>query len=415
MSDLPPGWESVALGKLAIIKYGKGLSAKQREGSGIIPVVSSAGVAGKHTEALVHDPAIVIGRKGNAGAVWSMPGPCWPIDTTYFLEVPPEVDQAFLAHHLAYLNLGQLDSSTAIPSLRREDLEASTVALPPRAEQKRIVAAIEEHLSHLDAAEAAVESARHRVQRLERTILARAQAEGGKVDLGGLLLDIEAGKSFKTPGRRATSDEWGVIKVSAMTWGDFDEDENKAVPTDHIVDPRYQIRSGDLLLSRANTSEYVGATVLVGACRPRLLLSDKSMRLIPHEGVDRRWLRYALSAHQVRSQMSLLATGTSDSMRNISQEKVRGLRIRVPEFHRQRVIANEIHMALDRRARLKAELAVASSRAASLRSAILAAALSGQLVPQDPDDDPASVLLDRVRAEHAAATPTKHRWKAKAP
>ena len=47
--------------------------------------------------------------------------------------------------------------------------------------------------------------------------------------LGDLLETIEAGKSFKTPGRPAEGVEWGVIKVSAMTWGKFDASENKAV------------------------------------------------------------------------------------------------------------------------------------------------------------------------------------------
>lgn len=292
-----------------------------------------------------------------------------------------------------------------------------TVPIPvaPRREQERILAAIDEYLPRLDAAEAAVESATRRLQNLDRSIFARAQAEGDEVALGDLLLDIEAGRSFKTPGRRAALDEWGVIKVSAMTWGDFNENENKAVPADHVVNPRHEIRPGDLLLSRANTSEYVGATVLVGVCRPRLLLSDKSMRLRPQEGVDRQWLRFALSAPPVRSQMSLLATGTSDSMRNISQDKVRALRIRVPSLHHQRAIASEIDTALRLRDRLETDLSTATARAASLRYAIFATAFSGQLVPQHLADEPASVLLDRICAERAAGPPTKRTRKAKTP
>ena len=50
---------------------------------------------------------------------------------------------------------------------------------------------------------------------------------------------------------------------------------------------------------------------------------------------------------------------------------------------------------------------VSLAKAAQLRRSLLAAAFSGRLVPQDPDDEPASVLLDRIRAERAAAVPAK--------
>ena len=87
---------------------------------------------------------------------------------------------------------------------------------------------------------------------------------------------VEAGKSFTALGRPATADEWGVVKVSAMSWGDFLPDENKAVPVNQPIDPRHEIKAGDLLISRANTADLVGAAVLVDQIRPRLLLSDKA-------------------------------------------------------------------------------------------------------------------------------------------
>jgi type I restriction enzyme S subunit len=275
--------------------------------------------------------------------------------------------------------------------------------LPPLAEQERIVEAIEEHLSRLDAADEQLCSASRRVAAFERSVFARAQADGDEVPLGELLVGIETGKSFKTPGRQARNGEWGVIKVSAMTWGSFDEAENKAVPTDQVVDPRDEIRPGDLLLSRANTSEYVGATVLVGATRPRLVLSDKSMRLLTIEGVDRRWLRFALGSPRVRSQMSQLASGTSDSMRNISQAKVRSLRVRVPALELQMEQAIEIEECLEKGGRLAGGLKVARTGATALRAAVLGAAFSGHLVPQNANEEPASALLERIRAKRQAA------------
>jgi type I restriction enzyme S subunit len=158
--------------------------------------------------------------------------------------------------------------------------------------------------------------------------------------MGDLLMDIEAGRSFKCSERPAGPDEWGVIKVSAMTWREFDEGENKAVLRDHQIDPRFEIQSGDLLFSRANTVTYVGAVVQVGETRPRLLLSDKSLRLVPHHSVSPRWLLYYLRTRQARQYLESLATGTKDSMRNISQASLRGLPVPLaPRREQERVVA----------------------------------------------------------------------------
>lgn len=160
------------------------------------------------------------------------------------------------------------------------------------------------------------------------------------VTLKELLLGIEAGKSFTCEPRPATGTEWGVIKVSAMTWGRFDADENKAVPRGKDFDPLKEIQEGDILLSRSNTAELVGATVHVGASRRRLLLSDKSMRLLYPKVLSARWLQRVLAAPQTRAQMSAMATGTSDSMRNISQQNVYSIQLKLPPRNEQERIAD---------------------------------------------------------------------------
>ena len=69
--------------------------------------------------------------------------------------------------------------------------------------------------------------------------------------LGNLITHIDAGKSFVGDGRPANADEWGIIKVSAMTYGSFRENENKAVPPGQAFSTDAEIRPGDLLVSRA--------------------------------------------------------------------------------------------------------------------------------------------------------------------
>lgn len=161
--------------------------------------------------------------------------------------------------------------------------------------------------------------------------------------IGDLLLRIEAGKSFRCEPRPASLAEWGIIKVSAMTWGAFREGENKAVPAGVDFNPDYEIKSGDILVSRANTEEYVGAPVLVDRCRSHLLLSDKSLRLVPSNHLNSRWLYYLISSSDIRREISRRATGTKDSMRNISQEALASIGVKVPPLAEQ----NRIVAALD--------------------------------------------------------------------
>jgi type I restriction enzyme S subunit len=161
-----------------------------------------------------------------------------------------------------------------------------------------------------------------------------------RATLKDLLLRVEAGRSPQCEPRVAGPREFGVIKVSAMTYGHFRADQNKALPPGSDVDPGHEIRGGDLLVSRANTPAYVGAAVVVPeSVRQRLLLSDKSLRLVLHPEVDTAWLRWALASPVARRQIEAAATGTKDSMRNISQANLLSVQLDVPPADEQRRIA----------------------------------------------------------------------------
>ncbi|HUQ69238.1 MAG TPA: hypothetical protein VM165_06935 [Planctomycetaceae bacterium] len=103
--------------------------------------------------------------------------------------------------------------------------------------------------------------------------------------LGDVLLRIEAGVSPKTLDRPVMGDELGVLKVSAVTWGQFRPNENKALANGFDPTGWPRVQRGDLLLSRANTAELLASPVVVQSDYPNLLLSDKTLRLVPKDGV----------------------------------------------------------------------------------------------------------------------------------
>jgi type I restriction enzyme S subunit len=282
-----------------------------------------------------------------------------------------------LEHHSVSGVLAGLSTGTTIAHLPQQQLRRVPVPVPPLDEQRRIVDVLEGHLSRLDAADTYLRSTRRRLITLERSAL-ESLFGGAEVPLAELISNISAGKSFGGMNGPAGDGAWGIIKVSAMTWGAFDPSENKAIPSDR-VDLRFEVREGDLLVSRANTDEYVGASVLVGPVRPRLLLSDKSLRVVPVGGVRTDWLWRALQAPSARRQISAMATGTKASMRNISQESLKRVRVPCATGEEQAAaVASfaEIATVIDR---LRTELRGALVRSRSLRRWLLAAAFSGQL------------------------------------
>lgn len=150
----PTGWISGAFGSLLEMQYGKGLPAKDRKEQGEVPVFGSNGIVGYTDAALTDQPAIIVGRKGSAGALNLCDGPSWTTDVAYFLVPPDYFDVRFLIFTLKTLDLGALGKGVK-PGLSRSDSYQLRLAVPPLAEQHRIVAKVDELMTLCDQLEAA--------------------------------------------------------------------------------------------------------------------------------------------------------------------------------------------------------------------------------------------------------------------
>ena len=132
------------------------------------------------------------------------------------------------------------------------------------------------------------------------------------VSLRRVLSHIEQGWSPQCESRVAEPGEWGVLKAGAVNGGVFQPTQNKALPPHLKSRPWLAVEPGDLLMSRANGSpRYVGSVGIVTPMDARLMLCDKLLRLVPAEGVDPRYLMYALSSQSTRMQIRRDAAGSS--------------------------------------------------------------------------------------------------------
>ena len=145
--DIPDSWKWVRLGQLIHIESGKGLTASQMR-PGNIPVYGGNGITGYHNESLLHEETVVIGRVGfYCGSVHVTEKECWVTDNAFITTYPQDgVNRAFLVYMLRHMDLGQNNNATAQPVVSGKKIYPLLFPLPPLAEQKRIVAKLEEIL-----------------------------------------------------------------------------------------------------------------------------------------------------------------------------------------------------------------------------------------------------------------------------
>lgn len=203
-------------------------------------------------------------------------------------------------------------------------------------------------------------------------------ASWSRTSLENLLVRIEAGLNVKCDERPPENGEPGLVKISAVTWGRFDELQSKTLPTGVQPDDRLRIRAGDLLISRANTIELVGASVIVGEIQRQLYLSDKVLRLVVHEP-SKRWINYAFKTPELRKQIENASSGNQLSMRNISQAELRNLQMPFAPEAEQKRIADKLDTVLTRVDAVNMRLARVAPLIKRFRQSVLAAATSGRL------------------------------------
>ena len=162
------------------------------------------------------------------------------------------------------------------------------------------------------------------------------------VRLGELVVSIEAGWSPSCERKEAVYPEWGVLKVSAVTWNRFNPRENKKLPEHLSPKKEYEVQPGDFLISRANTAELVARTVLVHATPGHLLMSDKTLRIIFFEYAEQKYINYLHRAEVARTYYASVASGTSSSMRNVSQDQIRKLPVPLPPLAEQKRIVAKV-------------------------------------------------------------------------
>ncbi|MGP0065270.1 MAG: restriction endonuclease subunit S [Isosphaeraceae bacterium] len=262
-----------------------------------------------------------------------------------------DIDGRYLARFLKASEpviLGLVNNAShGTKRLPTELLELVNVPVPLLPEQQRIVAILDKSDAIRQKREEALASLAQFESSLFYSFFAELfddDKESGLVPVKSFVERFESGLSLATPDTPSLETRYYILKVSSVTWRDYRPEECKPLPRDYEPPEDHFVRKGDLLFSRANTTELVGATVYVDETPTNRVLPDKIWRFVwrnPNE-VEPLFVHALMNHPAVRFEIGRRATGTSGSMKNISMEKVLSMRVPSPPIGLQRRFARAI-------------------------------------------------------------------------
>ena len=437
--------------------------------------ITEAAIRGSATNMVAAGAIVVVTRVGLGKVAIAHRDLCFSQDSQGLVFDADQISGLYLTYFLsqAVQNFRYEGRGTTISGVTKKHLGEIQVLIPPLPEQRRIVAEIEKQFTRLDASVAALRRTQANLKRYRASVLRAACsgelvpteaelacAEGREYEPADVLLERilaerrarwesqekRRGK-YKEPDAPDTSDlpnlpagwawttldqlvylleggnaatatdnvsERKVLRSSAVRHGFIDLSDYRYLPDDAPEGSNPCIVPGDLLFTRlSGTLEYVGNCAVVKEMGGRSFeFPDRIFRGRCAPSVSPHFIQNCFATQGLRKDLEASAKSSAGHQR-ISLSDLRSFCIPLPPLAEQRRIVAEAERRLSVIQQAAAAAVASLQRAERLRQSILKRAFAGELVPQDPDDEPASVLLERIcaqrEAEQVAASATKKR------
>jgi type I restriction enzyme, S subunit len=328
-----------------------------------------------------------------------------------------EVNKDLIAYYFQAPEYKKLISSiskgTNINNLKREHILGLEFPLPPLLEQHRIVAKIEEQFSSLDKGIESLKTAQVQLKTYRQAVLKWAfegkltnenvkdgeLPEGWKEEPVSKIAETFGGYAFKS-GDFIQNGKYQVLRMGNIRPGVLRYEESPVFVdyTDDSVLKRALLKINDIIITQTGTKgkrDY-GFTVLIP--KTNLLLNQRIAAIRCTEKCLPKFLLYFTWTDKFKNQFFANETGNV-GQGNVGMRAVTGTIIVIPPLPEQQAIVSEIETRLSVCDKLEESISQSLAQAEALRQSILKKAFEGKLAPQDPNDEPASVLLERIRAE----------------
>ena len=353
---------------------------------------------------------------------------------------------AFRNYLIHYLSADILKEAYggAQPNISGTAIENIQILLPPLAEQTRIAQKLDELLAQVDTLKARLDAIPALLKRFRQSTLAAAVS-------GRLTADWREGNPAEADSAAAngvsqtqaklqienSNYAWPVVRLGSVARG-FAYGSSSKSQSDGLVpvlrmgniqsgkldwsnlvyssDPKeiekYLLEYDDVLFNRTNSPELVGKTSIYKG-EQKAIYAGYLIRVRCTEHLLPNFLNYCLNSLQAKDYCWRVKTdGVSQS--NINAKKLADFPMGLPTVQEQTEIVRRVEQLFAFTDQLEAKIKTAQARVNHLTQSILAKAFRGELVPQDPNDEPASELLARIKAQRATAPKAKRGRKASA-
>lgn len=340
------------------------------------------------------------------------------------------IDCRFLAYSiespLIQKFLMENSKGTAQKGIYLKTLGQMNIPIAPVEEQKRIADKLDTVLARVDACRERLDRIHFILKRFRQSVLAaamsgrlttdfRTRRVDDGIDIYPNILFGELIKSIRGGSTEVPSNEnspFPILRSSSVRQAELNTSDVKFLVSNQSKNPSNFIDNGDVLFTRLNGSvEYVGNCVVVVDVTPGTYqYPDRLFCAKLKDALDPKYCMYAFTSPNVRREIETRAKSTAGHKR-ISIQDVKGIKIRLPDIAEQHAIVQRVEGLFSFAHRLESRLVSARAATERLTPALLAKAFRGELVPQDPNDEPASELLKRLAAQRDAAPKLKRATK----
>lgn len=357
----------------------------------------------------VYPPGTVVFAKSGMSAkkdrVYRLREECHVVNHLCTLVPNENTDPDYLVHVLKAHPPSSLIKDDVYPSITQTQIERFKIPWFQPADQRRIA-------ELLSRAEGLIAQRKESIQLIDGLVCSVffemfgnpvRNEKGWKTEPLGQLLDVlENGWSpVCEKDSRTSASEWAVLKLGAVSWQRFNATENKKLPPSEAPRELVEVQPGDLLLTRKNTRDLVGTAAYVFNTPRRLLLPDLIFRLEPKPNtVHKIFLCHVFNHPSMRPRVAKLSSGSASSMPNISMEKLRKLRVPVPDWDLQRKFGRMVEESEKLR---EGPMKESAEQLEQLYGSLSQRAFRGELVLGSTDPGPTSstVRMDVPKGVHA--------------
>ncbi|EHY78584.1 type I restriction-modification system subunit S [Stutzerimonas stutzeri ATCC 14405 = CCUG 16156] len=446
MIGLPDGWAVCSLADIGHIVTGKTPSTKKANFyGGSIPFIKPGDLdhSGpvRTTETFLTDAgaaevpslppqSIVVTCIGNLGKVGLTTTTSATNQQINALIPDNGIDPAYVFHYSKTLRpwLEAQSSATTISIVNKSIFSKAPVPLPPAAEQTRIAAKLDELLAQVDTLKARIDGIPALLKRFRQSVLAAAvsgrltdewrSTHGVGSNWDRTALDSVCRAAFDGPfGSKLKSDDYTsegvrVVRLENIGHLNFIAEKNTFISLEKFKElSKNKLAPGDILFS-SFVDEEIRVCQLPESGEVFINKADCFCLRIDKTAASPVFVMYALAARRTYRQIREAVHGATRPRINLGFLK--SFEISLPSLEEQTEIVRRVEQLFAFADQLEARLKAAQARIDRLTQSILAKAFRGELVPQDPNDEPASVLLERIKAQRAAAPKAKRGRKASA-